>query len=79
MIDPGVVGSPTDVATLVLVLWLVRGPVRGRIDQLGAGVVALARRTPGVDAEQLQAELEVDDRDVDAIAQDVVENRQEEV
>lgn len=79
MIDPGVVGSPTDVATLLVVLWLVRGPIQGRIDQLGAGVVALARRRDDVDDERLQAELEVDDRDVDAIARDVVENHQEDL
>jgi len=67
-IDPEMIGSMTDVVTLAVVLrFLAR--LRDRVDGVAAGVVALAR--PGrVREDQLQRELDVEDRDVEAVLED---------
>jgi hypothetical protein len=65
-VGPGVVGSPTDVATLLVVLFEASRRRRFRTT-LGAGVVACARSLPGVDSDDLQADLPVDDEDVRAV------------
>jgi hypothetical protein len=67
VIEPlsGLVGSPTDLATLVLVSYLALRE-RPRYRRLRAFVVALARHVEGVHAERAQGELAVDDRDVAA-------------
>jgi len=72
MIGPGVVGSPTDVATLFVVVVTLLYEVRPTQDTLAAAVVALARRQPGVDDEGLQDDLDVDERSVDAVEQEIV-------
>lgn len=64
MIDPGVVGSPTDVATLVVAtvtLWrLMQSQGDGH-----AVAAALAERVDGIDGARVRADLEVDRRDSD--------------
>lgn len=67
----GVVGSYLDVATLLVVVeWRVRAS--RRLGSLAAGVVALARREPGVDAARLQDDLGVDEPAVEAVEPTVV-------
>jgi hypothetical protein len=66
MVDPGVVGSPTDVATLIVVaIGLFR--TQQKLKTVAAGQVAIARDAPGVDDERIQSELDVDDRHVEAV------------
>lgn len=72
MIELGAVGSPVDVATLLALLVVYRYDLRDRLDALAAAVVALARREPGVDADRLQDDLDVDDEAVDAVEPTVV-------
>jgi hypothetical protein len=66
-IDPGWLGSPVDVATFLVVVVMFAYELRPRQQTLSAAVVALARREETVDDTQLQSELEVDDRDVEAL------------
>lgn len=72
-IDPGLVGSPLDFATFVLVLVLYERRVREPLATMKASVVALARPREDVDDDQLQSELEVDDRDVESLQEEVVQ------
>lgn len=66
-IDPGAVGSPVDVATLLVVLVTLVHEIRPRNRLQSAAIVGLARLQEDVDDEQLAARLEVDDRDVAAL------------
>lgn len=67
MIELGAVGSPIDAASFVLLVVLFRYELSTDMDTLGAGVVALAERDPMVLDDRLASELEVDQRDVDAV------------
>lgn len=73
----GAVGSPVDAATFVAVLALYRYEARQDLDTLAAGVVALARGDRSVDADVLAADLEVDERDVDAVRPTIVDGGEE--
>lgn len=65
----GLVGSGTDVATLVVVCWLALRELP-LVRTTRAAVVALARGRADVDESRLRSELGVDDRDVEAIRTD---------
>ncbi|MFC7131661.1 MULTISPECIES: hypothetical protein [Salinibaculum] len=67
MLDPGLVGSPADLATLGVVLYSVRHEIQPRIETLAAGVVALAEQEQTVDDDTLQDELEVSPEAVEAL------------
>jgi hypothetical protein len=67
-IDPGVVGSPIDVVTLVVVL--VR--FHPRIKLVAAAVVALARGRDDVDDDHLRHELGVDESAVEMLTPEVI-------
>jgi len=67
MLEVGAIGSPVDVATLAVVLVMLVYDLRPRLEVVGAGLVALARGRDDVDDDRLQAELEVDDRDVEEL------------
>jgi hypothetical protein len=67
-IDIGWLGSPIDVATFVLVAVILKS----RLSTMAAGVVALAREHQGVDDDQLQEELDVDDDTVESIRTTIV-------
>jgi len=62
VIDPGTVGSPTDVATLLVSLVVL---VRLRADQGDghAAIVAIAEHVPGVDAAHIRGDLDVPERE----------------
>jgi hypothetical protein len=77
VIDPGAVGSPVDVATLVVVLVLVILRIRPRVETLAAAVVALAERRDDVDDDRLREELDVDDREVDSLRPRIVYRERE--
>lgn len=64
MLDVGAVGSPVDVATLVVVVVQLGIVIRSRVDDLSAATVALARGRDDIDDERIQADLDVADRDV---------------
>lgn len=66
-IDPGWLGSPVDVATFLLVTTLFLYELRPAQETIAAAVVALAKRERHVDHDRLQSELEVEDRDVEAL------------
>jgi hypothetical protein len=68
----GWVGSVTDLATFVVVLVILIGRLRPRIETVAAGVVALAERRDDVDDDRLRDELDVDDSAVEAIRPRVV-------
>jgi hypothetical protein len=72
IVDPGAVGSPVDVATLVVVLVLVILRIRPRVETLAAAVVALAERRDDVDDDRLRDELEVDDKEVESLRPRIV-------
>jgi len=72
MIDPGAVGSPTDVATFVMVGLLLVARLRPRQSTIAAAVVALAEGRTDVDADRLRDELDVDDTEVDALRPTIV-------
>jgi hypothetical protein len=67
MIDvlAGLVGSGTDVATLVVVAWAYLREVPA-VRATRAWVAALAREVDGVPSDRARAELEVDEVDVEA-------------
>ena len=65
VLEPLAIGSVTDIATLVVVLWAIRGRIEPELQDLGAAIVAIARERPTIDDEQIQKDLGVDDRDVD--------------
>lgn len=67
MIDVGWLGSPVDVGTFVLVSILFVYRMKPRVALLAAAVVALAERRDDVDDDRLQDDLDVDDREVDAL------------
>lgn len=67
MLDLGMVGSPADVATLVVVLVLYRGRLQPAVGTLSAAVVALANNHRDVDHERLQADLDVSDVELNAV------------
>lgn len=66
-LDVGLIGSPVDVATFMLVLVTFVYEVSPRQDTLAAAVVALAEEHRAVDDERLRSELEVDERDINAV------------
>lgn len=72
IVDPGAVGSPVDVATLVVVLVLMILRIRPRVETLAAAVVALAERRDDVDDDRLREELDVDDREVESLRPRIV-------
>lgn len=72
LVDIGAVGSPTDVATFVLVLVMLVLKFRPRIETLAAAVVALAERRDDVDDDRLRDELDVADREVEALRPRIV-------
>jgi hypothetical protein len=61
----GLVGSWTDVATLLTVLYLA-AEHRARWEAARAWIVALAKRVDGVRDDRAQSELDVEGVDVDA-------------
>jgi len=61
-IGPGVVGSPTDVATLVIASVTLYRVIQSQTTG-HAATAALAREVEGVDDARVRADLEVDDRD----------------
>lgn len=63
MLDLGAVGSPLDAATFVLVLVSLRYRYEPQFRTLAAAVVALARGYR-VNADRLQSDLDVEERDV---------------
>jgi len=67
-IDPGMVGSPVDVVTLIVVL--VR--FRPRIQLVAAAVVALARDRDDVDDDHLRHELGVEESAVEMLTPEVI-------
>ena len=69
MIDPGIVGSPTDVATLLVSLSVLYR-LRSRQSANEAATVALAEHTPQVDAPHIRADLDVARRESAAYATD---------
>lgn len=72
MIDPGAVGSYTDLATFVMVTFLVLARLRPRQSTIAAGLVAVAERRDDVDDDRLRDELGVDDTEVDALRPTIV-------
>lgn len=68
IIDPGLVGSPVDVVTLIVVL--IR--FRPRIQLVAAAVVALARGRDDVDDDHLRHELGVEESAVEMLTPDVI-------
>lgn len=70
----GAVGSPADLATLVVVL----GVLRRRLRWMAAGIVANAQENTHVDDDRLQAELGVGEDVVDAVRPVVVCGGEEE-
>ncbi|MFD1632281.1 hypothetical protein ACOZ4L_05750 [Haloplanus ruber] len=71
-IDPGMVGSPVDIATFVLVLAMVVFRLRPRVQLTAAGVVALARGRDDVDDDRLMHELDVDEQAVEMLKPEVI-------
>lgn len=69
---PGWIGSPTDVATFVALLYLYRQQLVPRLDVASAAVVACAETVRSVDHEHLQEELDVDDAEIDAVRPTIV-------
>jgi len=67
-IDPGMVGSPIDFVTLLVVL--VR--FHPRIKLVAAAVVALARGRDDVDDDHLRHELSVDESAVEMLTPEVI-------
>jgi len=67
MIEIGAIGSPIDAATFVAVLVMLRYEIRADLGKVAAAVVALAREHRGVDHEQLRADLDVPEHEIDAI------------
>lgn len=63
----GAVGSPADLATLLLVVAKFAHDIDPRLDTISAAVVALASGRRDVDHERLQHDLGVDDVAVDAV------------
>jgi hypothetical protein len=72
MIGPGVVGSPTDVATFVAVLALLVFRLRPRVATVAAAVVALAETRDDVDDDRLRDELDVDPEEVESLRPRIV-------
>ncbi|WP_251329575.1 hypothetical protein [Haloplanus pelagicus] len=72
MIDVGWLGSPVDVATFIVVLAMLMFRLRPRVETIAAAVVALAERRDDVDDDRLRSDLDVDDRDVDALRTRIV-------
>lgn len=68
----GPVGSITDVVTLLVVTIHLGVTVRSQISTLAAAVVALARQHQDVDDDRLQSDLDVDDRDVEAVETTII-------
>jgi hypothetical protein len=78
LVDVGAVGSPVDVATLLIVLAELVYRLRPRQETMAAGLVALAEGRDDVDDERLQDDLNVDDREVDALRPQIVYQEGEE-
>lgn len=72
VLDVGWLGSPTDVATFVVVLAELMYRLRPRIETTAAAVVALAERRDDVDDDRLRDDLDVDDRAVEALRTTIV-------
>jgi len=69
---PGWIGSPTDVATFIAVLYLFRHKLAPRLDVASAAIVALARERRSIDDVELQDKLDVDDEEIDAVRPTIV-------
>jgi hypothetical protein len=70
MVDPGLitlVGSPADVATVIVLLFLYRERVAPDMSTMSAALVLLAKHRRFVDEERLADELEVDEDDLDDV------------
>jgi hypothetical protein len=63
----GLVGSPVDVATLVVVLFVYRARVVDDLDTIAAALVLLAKRDRAVSDERLADELDVEEDDLDDV------------
>lgn len=72
LVDVGWLGSPVDVATFFVVLYGLRHRLAPRLDTVAAGVVALAEGETHVDDDRLADELDVSDREVDALRPRVI-------
>lgn len=72
LIDVGWLGSPVDVGTFIIVLAMLVFRLRPRVKTIAAAVVALAERRDDVDDDRLQSELDVEQRDVEALRPRIV-------
>jgi hypothetical protein len=70
--DPSLVGSWSDLATLVVVTVMLVMRLRPRVATIAAAVVALAEERRDVDADRLRDELEVGEREVEALRPTIV-------
>jgi len=66
----GTVGTPADVAVFGYVVYEHREHIAPRLQATAAGIVALARESPGVDADALAREVDADPQDVRAFRAD---------
>lgn len=71
-VDLGTIGSPVDVATFILVLAELIHRIRPKVQTLAAAVVALAEGRDDVDDDRLADELDVQEREVDAVRTTIV-------
>jgi hypothetical protein len=72
MFDPTWIGSLTDLATFILVVSIWFHRAEPHLTTLSAAVVSLARQHLEVNDDSLQNELDVDDRQVDAVETTIV-------
>jgi len=72
LVDVGAVGSPVDVATLIVVLAELMYRLRPRQETIAAGLVAVAEGRRDVDDDRLRDELGVDDSEVESIRPTVI-------
>lgn len=72
MFELGAVGSPADVATLVLVTVVFKYEIRPANRLRSAAIVALARREESVDDALLEADLGVEERDVQKVTRPLI-------
>jgi hypothetical protein len=71
-VDVGWLGSPVDFGTFVMVLVMFVYRMKPRVETLSASVVALAEQRDDVDDDRLREELDVDDRQVEALRPRIV-------
>jgi len=72
IIDVGWLGSAVDIGTFIMVLAMLVFRLRPRLETVSAAVVALADGRDDVDADRLRDDLDVDDREVDALRPRIV-------